>query len=140
MSILIYLGDRVLLTLMEFLGSVCLKVTVNIGKRQGKGRLGEQGPTISVPIVSPSACLPSPRAYRGSPGVPLRSCLGEEDVTALREGRLGSEEPKEAPLQLPCQVKWRGEDLNSNLFTLDHVLLALTSVCAHIAWGKSVCI
>lgn len=31
-----------------------------------------------------------------------------------------------------CQIKWLGQDLNSNLFTLDHVFLALMSVCVDV--------
>lgn len=125
MSFLLYLGDPVLLTLMEFLGFMCLKLTVNILKLQGKGWLGEQVLQLLCLLFSFLCVCPAPGLTKDLLEPPSDLAFGRKISLPFCRWGLGSEESKEAPSQLMCQVKWLGQDLNSNLFTLDHVFFSI---------------
>lgn len=145
-SFLIYVGDSRLLTLMGFLWFYMLKCScfVTILKLRGKGWLGEWDPEVSEPAAFTSLCFfsHSTRAHKrfsvAPPGIlPLG---GRCRFPFVHE--VGLRGIERSLFTAGVQLKWLGQELNSHLFTLDHVLLA-SSVCVcvqlHVC-GKKICI
>lgn len=75
------------------------------------------------PLFSLCYVCTAPGLTEGFDSPFLNLALGRKMSLPFCRRGWSSEEYKEAYSQPMCQVKWRGQGLNSNLFSLGHVLL-----------------